>query len=93
MQMRRGLDWMFRSRTTGRQTVVQLPNVPLGVFILAALARRVFDPQGTVRTVLTVIGTGALLVWAADEIIRGESPFRRGLGAVVAIATLVRLFR
>ncbi|MEY2566705.1 MAG: hypothetical protein QOE35_1234 [Actinomycetota bacterium] len=91
--MRRGFDWLFRSRTTGRQTIVQLPNVPLGVFILAALARRVFSPTGTPRTVLAVIATGALVVWAVDELIRGESPFRRALGAVVLLATIVGIFR
>jgi hypothetical protein len=91
--LRRGFDWTFRSRTTGHQTIVQLPNVPLGVFILAALARRAFSPTGTPRTVLAVIATGALVVWAADELIRGESPFRRALGAVVLLATIVGIFR
>lgn len=31
---------------------------------------------------------GALLVWALDEVVRGASPFRRVLGAVVLAAQL-----
>ena len=32
---------------------------------------------------MTVIGTGALIIWAGDELIRGVNPFRRLVGAVV----------
>ncbi|MDQ1372893.1 MAG: hypothetical protein QOJ09_231 [Actinomycetota bacterium] len=89
--MKRAFDWLFRSRETGRLTIAQLPNLPLGIFILALLVRRVLSPTGTARTAVMVVATGALLWWAVDEILRGESPFRRALGAVVLLATLARL--
>ena len=41
---------------------------------------------------LTVVFEGGLLVWAADEIVRGVNPWRRCLGTAVAgyvIATLL----
>jgi hypothetical protein len=34
---------------------------------------------------------GALLVWSLDEVVRGSSPFRRVLGAVVLSAQLASL--
>ena len=40
---------------------------------------------------LAGVGHGALVVWALDELVRGNSPFRRLLGAVVLAAQLFRL--
>jgi hypothetical protein len=37
------------------------------------------------------IRRGALLVWALDEVVRGASPFRRTLGAVVLATQLASL--
>ena len=39
-----------------------------------------------------MIGKGALVVWALDELVRGASPVRRILGAVVLAAELYWLF-
>ena len=41
---------------------------------------------------LAGVGQGALIVWALDELVRGASPFRRLLGAVVLAGQIVRLF-
>ncbi|QGN57151.1 hypothetical protein [Nostocoides sp. HKS02] len=41
---------------------------------------------------LDAVGSGALVAWALDEVVRGASPVRRLLGAVVLAAELVRLF-
>jgi len=38
-----------------------------------------------------ILAGGALLVWALDEVVRGASPFRRVLGAVILCAQLARL--
>ena len=43
--------------------------------------------------VLTVLSTGALLVWAADEVLRGVNPFRRLLGAGVLVVVVLGLLR
>ena len=83
------IDWLFRNRETGELTIAQWPNPPLLVFLAAAVVRRVADPQGDVRTAVTVVATVALLWWAVDEVVRGVNPFRRMLGAVVLAVTLV----
>ena len=48
---------------------------------------------GGLGTALKIIGRGALLVWAADELVRGVNPFRRMLGAVVLAATIASAVR
>jgi hypothetical protein len=91
--MTRAFDWTFRSRDTGAITIAQFPNVSLGLFIIAVLARAVFSPSGHVRTGIDAVATAALVWWAADEILRGVNPWRRFLGAAalaVAVLDLVR---
>jgi hypothetical protein len=83
-------DWWFRSKD-GELAIGQLPNPALAVFIAAALIG-LLDLSDRNATVLQGIADGALLVWALDELVRGSSPFRRVLGAVVLVAHLARLF-
>ena len=90
------LDWMFRNRQTGRITVAQWPNIPLGAFLLTVVARWVIPTGTAVRTVVTCIGVGALAWWALGELIRGVNPWRRllGLGGLAfAVGGLVSLAR
>lgn len=82
----RFFNWFFRSRVTDKITVVQLPNAPLWVFIVATIARLILRPSGLALTVMTVVGTAALMVWAVMEVGWGVNPFRRTLGAAVLIA-------
>ena len=91
IRMGRAVDWMFRNRETGRITIVQFPNVPLGVFIVASILSAVAHPAGTAGVVLRVIATGALVVWAVVEVIRGVNPWRRLLGGGVLVWGAVRL--
>ena len=77
------IDWLFRNRHTGEITIVQLPNVPLGLFLVASVLRRLFDPSGGLRTTLEVLATVGLLWWAVDEVLRGVNPWRRFLGGAV----------
>jgi hypothetical protein len=51
----------------------------------------VVHPGGALRTGLRVVGVGALLVWAGDEIVRGVNPWRRLLGTVVGVAVVLSL--
>lgn len=85
------LDWLFRDRRTGRIVVAQFPNPALWAYLACAVALRLVDPAGTVRTVLVVGRTLALVGWALDEILRGVNPWRRILGTVVLAGTLVGL--
>lgn len=87
--MRSRLIWFFTNPDTGKIVIAQPPNLPLAVFLAATATRVVFDPAGTAGTATSVIGTTALLVWAALEARRGDSPFRRVLGAVVLAVTVV----
>jgi hypothetical protein len=85
------IDWLFRNRRTGEITIAQAPNAPLIIWLVATVINLIFDPSGTTGTVLTVIRTGALIIWAGDELIRGVNPFRRMVGTVVLIAVGVGL--
>jgi hypothetical protein len=79
-RFRAAFDWLFRSRQTGRITVVQIPNVALSIFLVTVVLRWVV-PTGTwVRTAVNWISVVALGVWALDEVVRGVNPWRRMLG-------------
>jgi hypothetical protein len=87
----RFVDWMFRSRKTGRITIAQLPNWPLAIWLLASVAGRLAHPHGGTRVALKVVAAVALAVWAGDEVLRGVNPFRRLLGAVVLAGLVLSL--
>ncbi len=84
----RCFNWFFCSRVTGRITVVQLPNPPLWVFIIATAARLILHPSGLALMVMAIVSAAALMIWAVIEICWGVNPFRRTLGAVVLIAEI-----
>jgi hypothetical protein len=86
-------DWLLRNRETGRITIVQFPNWSIALFGVATLTRRLLEPSGTAHTVLVVVGSGALIWWAGDEIVRGVNPARRILGGIVLAVTVVNLLR
>jgi hypothetical protein len=75
----------------GRLAVAQWPNAALWVW-LAARVLGWADLTPLDEQTLRGIGTGALLVWALDEVLRGASPFRRVLGVVVLGGQLWALF-
>ncbi|MGE0796021.1 MAG: hypothetical protein AB7H43_05545 [Acidimicrobiia bacterium] len=81
-------DWAFRSRATGRVCIAQAPNPPLWVFLAAMTVRLVLDPDGTAGRAVGLVAGMALAWWAADEVVRGECPFRRLLGASVLAVLL-----
>ena len=86
--MGRGVDWLFRSRVTGRYTVAQMPNLPLLLFVGFRIAQALVSPHGTAHDVLRWSAIVALALWGADEVVRGVNPFRRILGASV-LASLI----
>jgi hypothetical protein len=85
--MRRTFDWFFRDRKAGRITVAQFPNIALGVFLAASVLGWLVHGNDTLR----VIAAGALIWWAADEIIRGVNPWRRLLGGAVLAGQIINL--
>jgi hypothetical protein len=85
------IDRFFRDPDTGRLAVVQAPNLPLVVFLVATAVRLGLRPEGAAGWATAAVATVALTWWAADEVARGDSPFRRVLGAVVLGTILVGL--
>lgn len=85
------LSWLFRSRTTGRITIAQMPNIPLLVFFAATTARLLLRPRGQVGMAVSVVAILGLVAWAALEVFRGVNPFRRILGGVVLGAQVATL--
>jgi len=82
------VDWLFRDSTTGQQTVAQPPNPAIATWALALITAVAWDERAVE---LRWIGSGALIVWAADELVRGSSPFRRVLGGGVLAYQLWQL--
>jgi hypothetical protein len=76
------LDWLLRSRETDRITLVQLPNLALGLFVLLRVTEALLR-RGTVHDLLHWLGTGALVWWAIDEVLHGVNPVRRLVGVAV----------
>ena len=79
------IDWMFRSRRTGRISLVQFPNLPLIVWFLTSAADRLGLVEGQGGNVLRIIAAAALVLWAVGEIVSGVNPFRRLLGLAVLL--------
>ena len=83
------VDWIFRDRQTGRIVIAQRPNIPLFIWLVATAVS--WFLHGTAHTVVSGVGTVALVIWAVAEIARGVNPWRRTLGAVVLVALLVSM--
>ena len=83
------VSWWFRSQD-GQLTLWQVPNPALVVW-LAAVVLGWFDLSASHERAVSGVRHGALLVWSLDEVVRGSSPFRRVLGAVVLVAQLTVL--
>ena len=69
--------------------MAQRPNLPLIVYLAATAERVLSHPEGTAGTGVAVVGGVAIVVWSVLEIARGDSPFRRVLGGLVLVVTVV----
>ncbi len=78
------------SDADGRVAVAQLPNPAIGVWLVTVVARLLL-PEGERADMVLWMGRGALVVWALDELLRGDSPARRVLGAGVLVFQLAQL--
>ncbi len=84
------IRWLFQNRNTGRITIAQFPNAPLGLFLAASVLQWLLDPAGQLRTGLRLLAAGGLIWWAVDELIRGVNPWRRLLGGAVLAGQVVK---
>lgn len=80
-------NWLFADRKTGRIVIVQFPNLSLwlfiGVLLIGALAPD-SAPAGLTKA-LDIASVVILFWWSLDELVRGVNPWRRILGAAVAL--------
>lgn len=83
-------DWWLRDRSTGEIRVGQAPNAAILVWLTATVVRWL-EVWPDYHEELRWLGTGALVAWALDELVRGVNPFRRLLGALVLGWQVVRL--
>ena len=80
----------FFKDNKGRVVIWQAPNVPiLGWLVTRALS---FVVEGRLHAGLDRLGQAFLFVWAFLELTKGDSPFRRVLGAVVLAAVVWSMF-
>jgi hypothetical protein len=87
----RAIRWILESRQTGRLTVAQWPNIPLCIFVVLTVGSHIIHTTGGAGNLIRVLADGTLLVWAADELVRGVNPFRRILGVLVIAVTIYSL--
>jgi hypothetical protein len=74
-----------------RFPLVQFPNPPLALALLADLGARLSSGQG--HRGLLALFYASLSVWAYEEARHGENWFRRALGLGFAVVILVSLSR
>lgn len=81
------------SGSQGWSGLAQWPNPALVVWLLAtAVGWAGIVTNASDNSKISGLGHGALVVWGLDELVRGTSPIRRVLGAVVLTLQLARLF-
>ena len=77
----------------GWSGIAQWPNPAISVwFVAVAVGWTGIVDDVAHRSTLAGLGNGALVVWALDELVRGNSPIRRVMGAGVLVLQSVRLF-
>jgi hypothetical protein len=84
-------QWWIRDRE-GHVVLAQAPNAAILVWVASVVIGWTGLLDHARESVLGRVGQGALVVWGLDELLRGSSPARRVLGAVVLTFMLVRLF-
>jgi len=72
----------------GKLTIFQRPNAPIIIWLACTVLNK-FTRNGTMHEILEIAGFAALLVWAWLEIAYGVNYFRRILGAVVFIFSIM----
>ncbi|MBD2506080.1 hypothetical protein H6G91_02135 [Nostoc muscorum FACHB-395] len=80
------IDKTFRD-SDGKIVLVQMPNLPLIVWIVTSLLALIFT-NGKINTVLDVVANGSLFTWAWLELFQGVNYFRRALGLAVLIGII-----
>ena len=85
MDIENFFSWWFRNRVTGKITLVEFPNAPLWTFFAGTAVQAVSHLPDTAATVISLVSTAALALWAVLEVGWGVNPFRRVLGAAILL--------
>ena len=86
--------WLAYKRLTElsfprRFPIVQFPNLPLIVAVLAGGAGKFLD--GSAHSYATSVSYLAMTIWAYEELVHGVNWFRRLLGLAYVILLVVRV--
>jgi hypothetical protein len=74
--------------SNGKTVLIQMPNLLILVWIGATLLQMVFT-IGRLHMALNTIAFGALFAWAWQELFQGVNYFRKGLGLLVLVGTIL----
>ncbi len=72
----------------GNVVIIQPPNIPITVWALSSVLKLVAN-NGSLYATLDAISYGSIFVWSLMELFQGVNTFRRTLGLVVLVATIV----
>lgn len=81
-----GIDQFFRNKD-GKLVLAQFPNILISVWIVLFGVNFFMNDQR-----ITTVQSLVLFAWAYLEVTQGESYFRRTLGGIVAVATIIGVF-
>jgi hypothetical protein len=81
-------DKLWRDRQ-GRIAIWQTPNLPLIGWLVLTCLSLLFS--GHLADVLSWLGSAALIIWALLEVFKGASYFRRALGLLILVMSVMSL--
>ncbi len=71
-------------------TIFQKPNPPLIAAAIGFVIEKIAD--GDIQKFGAVLSISSLIIWSYQELTTGVNLFRKILGAIVLIITLIKLF-
>lgn len=77
--------------SNGKVVLWQAPNVWLLIWLVSDVANLIIG-RSKVESVIHWVGSATLIIWALLEVFQGADYFRRALGAVVLLITIVSIF-
>jgi hypothetical protein len=82
----------YVSNKQGRVVLWQSPNAPLLAWLIFTLIGMVLH-DGSLRSIVQIAAHIAIIIWALLEVFWGASPFRRTLGVIVLMLTVISILR
>ena len=75
----------------GKVVIWQSPNIPLSAWLLFLVLAKIY-PNGDLHEGLAFMSSAAIVTWAYLEIVSGKSYFRRLLGLIIMLFTIIGYF-